>query len=56
MTNIIAYSDSTHFSDNITYINYFNPSYGLKDMNFRSFYNFLELFLFINRTLSETVY
>jgi hypothetical protein len=30
----IAYSDSMHFSDKLSYKIYFIPSYGLKDINF----------------------
>ena len=51
----IAYSDSSHFSDRFTYINYFNPNYGLEDMNFKSFNQFLEFLKLSNSTLSETV-
>ena len=37
-TNIVLVS--THFSDKFWYINYFNPSYGLKDIKFTSLINF----------------
>ena len=51
----IGYSDSTHFSDHFSYINYFNPSYGLKDMIFQNFNHFLELFKLFNLELSKIV-
>ena len=35
--------DILHFSDNFSYINYFNLSYGWISMNFRSFRHFLKL-------------
>ena len=33
----IAYSYSLYFSDQLSCINYFNPTYGLKDIEFQSF-------------------
>jgi hypothetical protein len=33
----MTYSDSTHFSDKLSYKIHFIPSYHLKDMNFGSF-------------------
>jgi hypothetical protein len=51
----IGFSDSTHFSDNFSYINYFKPSYGLKDMNFQSFNDFMEFLDLFKSTLSKTV-
>ena len=36
----ITYSYSLHFSDKFLCINYFNPSYGLKDINFISLIEF----------------
>jgi hypothetical protein len=33
----MAFSDSTHFSDKISYRKHFILSYGLKDMNFARF-------------------
>ena len=35
----IAYSYSWHFSDQISCINYFNLTYGLKDIEFQSLIN-----------------
>lgn len=46
---------STHFSDRFTYVNYFNPNYGLKDMIFQSFIDFLEFLDLFKLTLSEIV-
>ena len=40
----MARLDSYRRADHFSYINFFNPSYGLKDMNFQSFLNILELF------------
>ena len=51
----MAYLDSWHFSDHFSYINYFHLNYGLKDMNFRSFINFLDYFIYLIPTLSKTV-
>ena len=39
-----AYSDSSRRSEQLSYRNHFHPSYGLKDMNFQSLFEFLELF------------
>ena len=39
-----AYSDSLDFSEQLSYRKHFHPSYGLKDMNFQSLFEFLELF------------
>ena len=36
----IAYSYSLYFSDKFSYTNYFNPRYGLKDINFISLIQF----------------
>ena len=40
-----AYSDSSHRSEQLSYRKHFHPSYGLKDMNFQSLFEFLELFI-----------
>ena len=43
----VAYSGSLYFSDQLSRINYFNPSYGLKDINFINliqFKSFIKLF------------
>ena len=37
-----AYSDSLDFSEQLSYRKHFHPSYGLKDMNFQSLFEFLE--------------
>ena len=47
--------DSLDFSDEFSYINYFHLTYGLKDMIFQSFINFLELFELIKSELSRIV-
>ena len=39
-----AYSDSSRRADHFSYINYLNPSYGLKVIQFQSFWIFLKLF------------
>ena len=39
-----AYSDSLDFSEQLSYRKHFHRSYGLKDMNFQSLFEFLELF------------
>ena len=39
----MTYSDSSRLSDHFSYIIYFNPSYGLKDMIFSKFYLFFEI-------------
>src|SRR3954463_8906645 len=36
----IAYLDSLYFSDQLSYTNYFNPTYGLKDIEFPNFIQF----------------
>ena len=36
----IAYSDSLYFSDQFSYIKYFDPIYGLKDINLTSLIHF----------------
>jgi hypothetical protein len=40
----MAFSDSTHFSDEISYKILFIPSYGLKDMNFARLEQILPFF------------
>ena len=40
-----AYSDSSRRSERLSYRKHFHPSYGLKDMNFLSLFEFLELFI-----------
>ena len=40
-----AYSDSSRRSEQLSYRKQFHPSYGLKDMNFQSLFEFLELFI-----------
>ena len=50
----IPYLDSLNFSEQLSCINYFNPGYGLKDINLLSFIQFknhLNHFLFINLLL-----
>ena len=37
-----AYSDSSHRSEQLSCTKYFNPSYGLKDMNLLRLFEFLE--------------
>ena len=47
----IPHLDSLNFSEQLSCINYFNPGYGLKDINFTSFIQYLNQlnnFLFIN--------
>ena len=39
-----AYSDSSRRSEQLSCREHFHPSYGLKDMNFQSLFEFLELF------------
>ena len=39
-----AYSDSSRRSEQLSYRKHFHPGYGLKDMNFQSLFEFLELF------------
>jgi len=39
-----AYSDSSRRFEQLSYRKHFHPSYGLKDMNFQSLVEFLELF------------
>ena len=43
-----TYSDSSRRADHFSYIIYFNPNYGLKDMNFQSFMNFWNYFYLLN--------
>ena len=53
----LAYSYSLYFSDQLSCINYFDITYGLKDIQFQSlnhFIYFLEFLLLINSTLSTT--
>ena len=38
-----AYLDSSRRSEQLSYRKHFHPSYGLKDMNFQSLFEFLEL-------------
>ena len=38
-----AYSDSSRRSEQFSYRKHFHPSYVLKDMNFQSLFEFLEL-------------
>ena len=40
-----AYSDSSRRSEQLSYRKHFRPSYGSKDMNFESLFEFLELFI-----------
>ena len=40
-----AYLDSSRRSEQLSYRKHFHPSYGLKDMNFQSLFEFLELFI-----------
>ena len=40
-----AYLDSSRRSEQLSYRKHFHPNYGLKDMNFQSLFEFLELFL-----------
>lgn len=44
----VAYSYSLYFSEQLSGIKYFHPTYGLKDMNFYSFNQFLEFLLLNN--------
>ena len=37
----IPFLDSLNFSEQLSYINYFNPGYGLKDINLLSFIQYL---------------
>ena len=46
-----AYSDSSRRSEQFSYRKHFHPSYGLKDMNFRRLFEFLELFEFSKNEL-----
>ena len=39
-----VYSDSSRLSEQLSYRKHVHPSYGLKDMNFQSLFEFLELF------------
>ena len=48
----IAYSYSLDFSDHFTCINYFDPSYGLKVIEFQSF-NHLLVFVELNLLLNS---
>ena len=53
-----AYTYPLYFSDQISCINYFNPTYGLKDIQFQSFIHFKIISGFIvilNSTLSRIV-
>ena len=40
-----AYLDSSRRSEQLSYRKHFHPSYGLKDMNFQSLFEFLELLI-----------
>ena len=40
-----AYSDSSRRFEQLSYRKHFHPSYGLKDMNFQSLFEFLELLI-----------
>ena len=40
-----AYLGSSCRSEQLSYRKHFHPSYGLKDMNFQSLFEFLELFI-----------
>ena len=44
MDDRTAYSDSSRRSEQLSCRKHFHPSYGLKDMNFQSLFEFLELF------------
>ena len=46
-----AYSDSSRHSEQLSYKKHFHLSYGLKDMNFQSLFEFLELFEFSKNEL-----
>ena len=51
MEQWIPYLDSLNFSEQLSCINYFNPGYGLKDINLLSFIQYLNQlnnFLIIN--------
>ena len=43
----IAYSYSLYFSDQVSCINYFHRSYGLKDIDFQSFIQFKRISVFL---------
>ena len=42
----IAYSCSLYFSEQLSCIKYFHPTYGLKDIDFQSFNQFIIIFGF----------
>ena len=46
-----AYSDLSRLSGQLSCRKHFHPSYGLKDMNFQSLFEFLELFIFSKNEL-----
>jgi len=56
----IPYLDSLNFSEQLSCINYFNPGYGLKDINLLSFiqylnqlnqFSYLLIILLINKSI-----
>ena len=57
----VAYSYSLYFSEQLSCIKYFHLTYGLKDINFQSFNQFItisgisEIYLIIKLELSKTV-
>ena len=52
--NAVGIRNRHIFSDRFSYINYFNLSYGLKNMIFQSFIDFMNLFIYLNSNYLNT--
>ena len=50
-----AYSDSSRRSEQLSYRKHFHPSYGLKDMNFQSLFEFLDLFNLTEKNMTSAL-
>jgi hypothetical protein len=48
-----AQSDSARRSEQLSCFNFFDPSYGLKVMNFQSLFEFLEFIYFIKSNIIQ---
>jgi hypothetical protein len=46
----MAYLDSMHFSDKLSYRKHFIPNYGVKDINFASFKHLQQIFRKTDKT------
>ena len=49
----VAYSSSLYFSEQLSCIKFFHPTYGLKDINFYSLNQFIEFLLLLKSNIIQ---